>query len=78
MKKYYKVCYDHNRMMEVQQDQIETYKEAVEIAKECEELFDMDCWVEEYEEQPSKEERIYAYPNSVDGWEDIYTHEEQC
>ena len=78
MKKYYKVCYDHNRMMEVQQDQIETYKEAVEIAKECEELFDMDCWVEEYEDQSSKEERIYAYPNSVDGWEDIYTHEEQC
>lgn len=78
MKKYYKVQFEGEfGVPETQQDRIDTHKEAMEVVKECEVNWDMDCWVEEYEEQPSKEERIYANPNSVDGWEDIYTHEEQ-
>tara|TARA_R110001599_G_scaffold293335_1_gene497162 strand:- start:155 stop:481 length:327 start_codon:yes stop_codon:yes gene_type:complete len=79
MKKYFRVRFvDEFGCPETQQDRIDTHKEAMEVVKECEILFDMDCWLEEYEEQPPKEERVYAYPNSVDGWEDIYTHEEQC
>lgn len=76
MKKYFRVCYEHQRVTEVQQDRIDTHKEAMEVVKECENLFDMGYWVEEYEEQPPKEERVYAYPNSVDGWEDIYNYDD--
>jgi hypothetical protein len=30
----------------------------------------------EYEQQKPKESRVYAHPNSVDGWEDIYPQED--
>jgi hypothetical protein len=76
MRKYFRVRFvDEFGLGETQQDRIDTHKEAMEVVKECEVNWDMDCWVEEYEEQPTKE-RVYAYPNSVDGWEDIYQIEE--
>ena len=71
MRKYFRVQFvDEFGICETQQDRIDTHEEAVEVAKECEVNWDMDCWVEEYEEQPAKE-RSYQQ-NSVDGWEDLY------
>ena len=75
MKNYFKVCFeDEFGLTATQQDRIDTRKEAMEVSKECEVNWKMDCWVEEYEEQPPKEEKVYAFPNSIDGWEDIYNY----
>ena len=77
MEKYFRVRFvDEFGIPETQQDRIDTQKEAMEIVKECEVNWNMDCWVEEYEEQPPKEERVDAFPNSVDGWEDIYNYDD--
>jgi len=77
MEKYFRVRFvDEFGIPETQQDRIDTHKEAMEIVKECEVNWNMDCWVEEYEEQAPKEERVYAFPNSVDGWEDIYNYDD--
>lgn len=75
MKNYFKVCYeDEFGLKAIQQYRIETRKEAMEIAKECQVNWNMDFWVEEYEFQIPADEKIYAFPNSVDGWEDIYNY----
>lgn len=75
MKNYFKVCFeDEFGLTAIQQDRIKTRKEAMEIVKECRLNWGLDCWFEEYEEQPYKEEKVYQYPNSVDGWEDIYNY----
>ena len=77
MRKYFKVSFeDEFGLCETQQDRIDTHEEAMEVVKECKVNWDMNCWIEEYEEQPPKEERVYQYPNSIDGWEDIYKIEE--
>jgi len=62
-------------MTVTQEDQFETSAEAEKEATELIERwaeFGQDFWVEPYEPEPYKEPRTYAYPNSVDGWEDIY------
>lgn len=75
MKIYFRVRFeDEFGLCETQQDRIDTHKEAMEIVKECEVNWGMDCWVEEYEFQIPADEKVYAYPNSVDGWEDIYNY----
>jgi len=75
MKKYFRVRYENEfGIPELQEDRIKTRKEAMEVVKECEVNWGLSAWLEEYEEQPYKEERVYQYPNSVDGWEDIYNY----
>jgi len=77
MEKYFRVRFvDEFGIPETQQDEIDTHKEAMEIVKECEVNWNMDCWVEEYVWVEPKEERVYAFPNSVDGWEDIYNYDD--
>ena len=77
MKTMYKVVTnDEFGLCVTQQDGFETSAEAKEEAKECVErwgvMFGQDFWVEQYEPEPYKEPKQYAYPNAVDGWEDIY------
>jgi len=62
-----------------QEDGFKTFEEAQKEADECIERWGQDgqdFWVREYEQQKPKEKRTYAYPNSVDGWEDIYPQED--
>jgi hypothetical protein len=59
-----------------QQDGFSTHEQAQQEADECVKRWGGEYWVRQYEEQPLKEERVYAYPNSVDGWEDIYPQED--
>ena len=76
MKTMYKVVtVDEFNLNVTQEDRFETSAEAEQEAKECIERWGQDgqdFWVEPYEPQPYKEPRTYAYPNAVDGWEDIY------
>ena len=63
-----------------QEDGFETHEDAQQEADEClrrwGDWYGQDFWVMEYEQQKPKEERTYAHPNSVDGWEDIYPQED--
>tara|TARA_B110000908_G_C10055881_1_gene358349 strand:+ start:204 stop:443 length:240 start_codon:yes stop_codon:yes gene_type:complete len=63
-----------------QQDGFHTHKEAQKEADECINLwgkeYNQNFWVEEYKQKQPKEKRVYAYPNSIDGWEDIYPQED--
>jgi|TARA_R110000796_G_scaffold118062_4_gene231409 hypothetical protein len=63
-----------------QEDGFKTFEEAQKEADECilrwGEEYNQDFWVMEYEQQKPKEDRVYAHPNSVDGWEDIYPLDE--
>ena len=62
-----------------QEDGFKTFEEAQEEADECIERWGQDgqpFMVMEYEQQKPKEDRVYAHPNSVDGWEDIYPLDE--
>ena len=77
MKPMYKVVtVDEFGLNVTQEDGFETSAEAQQEAKECierwGEMFGQDFWVEPCEQEPYKEPRTYAYPNSVDGWDDIY------
>jgi len=53
-----------------------THKEAQEEADECIERwgdeYGQDFWVEEYVQKEPKQDKTYANPNSIDGWEDLY------
>jgi hypothetical protein len=61
---------------EVESDGYETFEEAQTEADAMSNTFeDVDFYVEQYEYEEPKE-RVYAYPNSVDGWEDIYPLED--
>ena len=61
---------------EVESDGYETFEEAQTEADAMSNTFeDLDFYVEQYEYEEPKE-RVYAYPNSVDGWEDIYPLED--
>ena len=62
-----------------QEDGFKTFEEAQKEADECILRWGQDgqpFMVMEYEQQQPKEERTYAHPNSVDGWEDIYPQED--
>jgi hypothetical protein len=74
MKIMYKVVtIDEFGLSVIQEDGFKTSAEAEQEATECIERWgEQDFWVEPYEQEPYKEPRTYAYPNSVDGWEDIY------
>ena len=75
MRKYFRVRYENEfGIPELQEDRIDTHKEAMEVVKDCEVNWGLSAWLEEYEEQPYKEEKVYQYPNSIDGWEDIYQY----
>jgi hypothetical protein len=55
---------------EINQDDFYTRKNAEEYCKELSEDFkDQEYYVEEYDKVIRKS---YAYPNSIDGWEDLY------
>tara|TARA_B100000497_G_C7426474_1_gene266997 strand:- start:124 stop:363 length:240 start_codon:yes stop_codon:yes gene_type:complete len=77
---YKVVTIDEFGLSVTQEDGFETSEEAQQEAKECiarwGEQFGQDFWVEPYEPVPYKEPRVYAYPNSVDGWEDMYPLDE--
>ncbi len=77
MRTMYKVVtLDENNLNVVQEDGFKTPEEAQKEADECikiwGEQFDQDFWVEPYEQEPYKKPRVYANPNSIDGWEDLY------
>jgi len=75
MEKYFRVRYENEfGIAETQQDEIDTREEAVEIVKDCKVNWGLNAWVEEYVWVEPKDERVYQYPNSVDGWEDIYNY----
>jgi|TARA_R110000803_G_scaffold68376_1_gene130246 hypothetical protein len=65
-----------------QEEGFKTFEEAQKEADECIERwgdeYDQDFWVEEDFNLfvKPKETRIYAHPNAVDGWEDLYPLDE--
>lgn len=76
MKTLYRVIgIDKYGCSHIEQDGIESEVEANQELKHYESCWqDGEYYVEHYEYE-HKEERTYAYPNSVDGWEDIYPQE---
>lgn len=77
---YKVVTIDNFGLTVTQEDGFENSADAQKEANECierwGEQFGQDFWVEEYEQKPPKQDRVYAYPNSVDGWEDMYPLDE--
>jgi len=76
---YKVVTIDETGLSVTQEDQFETSAEAQQEATECIERwgeFGQDFWVEPYEPTPYKEPKVYANPNSIDGWEDMYPLDE--
>ena len=76
---YKVVTIDQFGLNVTQEDGFKNSADAQQEAKECIERWGddgQDFWVEPYEPTQYKEPRTYAYPNSVDGWEDIYPLED--
>jgi len=51
MKIYFKVMYaDEFNTPTVELDELKTYEEALEVLRDFESINDLDCWIEEYDE----------------------------
>lgn len=71
---------DEFGMCITQEDRFQTLEEAEKEAKECIDKWGQSgqyFWAEPYDviQEEPKEQRTYAHPNSIDGWEDIYPSE---
>ena len=66
---------DEFGMRYTQENNFKTIEEAQKEATECIQRRGQSgqhFWVESYKHEKHKAQRIYAHPNSIDGWEDIY------
>ncbi len=51
MKIYFKVMYaDEFNTPTVELDELKTYEEALEVLRDFESINDLDCWIEEYDQ----------------------------